>query len=63
VVCEDADLASEVATHTLMELPRDLFTHGHAFDSFDMEHGEILEDHQLVKTGRCFIFLMPLLQV
>ena len=63
MVCEDVDLASEVATHTLMELLCDLFTYSHAFDSFDTERGEILKDHQLVKTGRCFIFLMPLLQV
>ena len=63
MACEDADLASEVAAHTLMKLPRDLFARGHAFDSFDTECGEIPDDRQLIKTGGCFVFLVPLLQV
>ncbi len=63
MACENVDLVSEVAAHTLMKLPHDLFTHGHVFDSFNMECGKILEDHQLVKMGECFMFLMPLLQV
>jgi hypothetical protein len=50
--CEGLDLVSEVVAHTLMKLPRDLFTSSNASDSFDTEHGEIPEDRQLVKNGR-----------
>ena len=57
---EELDLASEVPAHTLMPLPRNLFAHGNSSDSFDMEHGEIPEDRQLVKMGECFMLLMSL---
>jgi hypothetical protein len=60
VSCKDSDLVSEVAACPLMPRLRNLFAGGNAFDSFDMEHGKIVEDRQLVKMGGHFIFLLSL---
>jgi len=60
VLCKELDLASEVPAYTLMPLPCNLFACGDLSNSFDMEHGEIPKDCQLVKMGGCFMLLMSL---
>ena len=60
VSCEESDLASEVRAHTILPHPRDLFARGDASDSLDTERGEILEDGQLVQTGRSLILFLSL---
>jgi hypothetical protein len=60
VPCEELDLASEVRAHTILPHLRDLFACGDASDSFDMEHGEILEDGQFVKMGRSLVLFLSL---
>jgi len=57
---KELDLASEVPACTLMPLLHDLFTCGNSSNSFNMERGEIPEDHQLVKMGGCFMLLISL---
>ena len=51
---------SEVAACPLMPRLCNLFAGGNVFDSFDMEHGKIVKDRQLVKMGGHFIFLLSL---
>jgi hypothetical protein len=48
VLCEALDLVSKVRAHTILPHLCNLFAHGNASDSLDIECHEILEDGQFV---------------
>jgi len=63
VACDESNLAGEVHTCTLMELPRDLFACGDACPPFDTEHSVVPQDHQFVHVGMWCMFSMSLLKI
>ncbi len=60
MLCKELDLISEVHIHTILPYPYNLFTYSNVSDSFNIEHSEILEYHQFVKTGGCLILFLSL---